>query len=119
MQNIGEWLFVIIGGSFFLHFLGLIPLISLWVIFGDKKVDNFYLFRKIEEIKSPDLRQIIYFPILSVMGGLFLVVLGLYVNFCRSHSTLQNIVLGLSVLGYLILLSRKNYLTRKLEQTLI
>lgn len=118
MQNIGEIVAIVLMASFLLHFVGLIPLITLLAIFGYNKIDNFYIVKKVDKIKSEDLRQLVYFPLLSILGALFMGLLILYANFCRTHPPLQNTVLGLSILGYLFLLGRKNYLQRHPKITL-
>ena len=118
MQNIGEIVAIVLMASFLLHFVGLIPLITLLAIFGYDKIDNFYIVKKVDKIKSEDLRQLVYFPLLSILGALFMGLLILYSNFCRTHPPLQNTVLGLSILGYLFLLGRKNYLQRHPKITL-
>jgi hypothetical protein len=87
-------------------------------IFGYDKIDNFYIVKKVDKIKSDDLRQLVYFPLLSILGALFMGLLILYANFCRTHPPLQNTVLGLSILGYLFLIGRKNYLQRHPKITL-
>jgi len=93
-------------------------LVLLMAIFGYDNIDNFYLVRQVEKIKSPDLRQVVYFPMISVLGALFMGVLVLYAEFCKSHPPLQNTVLGLSILGYLFLIGRKNYIQRHPKITL-
>jgi hypothetical protein len=118
MQNIGDIVAIVLMASFLLHFVGLIPLITLLAIFGYDKIDNFYIVKKVDKIKSDDLRQLVYFPLLSILGALFMGLLILYANFCRTHPPLQNTVLGLSILGYLFLIGRKNYLQRHPKITL-
>ena len=112
MQNIGEIVLVFLMASFLLHYIGIIPLITLLAIFGYDKIDNFYIIKKVDKIKSPDLRQLIYFPLLSILGALFTGLLALYANFCKHNPPLQNTVLGLSILGYLFIMGRRNYLLR-------
>lgn len=118
MQNIGDIVAIVLMATFLLHFIGLIPLITLLAIFGYDKIDNFYIVKKVDSLKSEDLRQLIYFPLLSILGALFMGLLILYAEFCRSHPPLQNTVLGLSILGYLFLIGRKNYLQRHPKVTL-
>jgi len=118
MQNIGDIVAIVLMASFLLHFVGLIPLITLMAIFGYDKIDNFYIVKKVDKIKSDDLRQLVYFPLLSILGALFMGLLVLYAIFCRTHPPLQNTVLGLSILGYLFLIGRKNYLQRHPKITL-
>ena len=118
MQNIGEIVAIVLMSSFLLHFIGIIPLVLLMAIFGYDRIDNFYPVRQVEKIKSPDLRQVVYFPMISVLGALFMGVSALYAEFCKSHPPLQNTVLGLSILGYLFLIGRKNYIQRHPKITL-
>lgn len=112
MQNIGEIVLVVMMAGFLLHFIGMIPVIALIAIFGYDKIDNFYIIKKVDKIKSPGLRQLIYFPLLSILGALFMGSLALYANYSRNNPPLQNTVLGLSILGYLFMIGRRNYLLR-------
>ena len=112
MNDIGSIIAFALMASFLLHFIGIIPLALFWALFGYDWVDNLTLVKKIETVKSSDLRQLIYFPILSLMGAGFVAVLSLYTLFCRSHSILQNLILGISILSLLIVQGRKNYILR-------
>jgi hypothetical protein len=75
-----EIVFIVIAGSFMLHMVGgIFVLAPLYMFIGEEKLDKLPIIRTLEDPKFDEWRQVIYYPILAVLGALFFGVMILIV----------------------------------------
>lgn len=67
--------FIVIAGSFVLHLIGgLFVLTPMVLLMDEEKFDKLPIVRTLEQPKFEKYQQLIYYPILSILGGLFIAV---------------------------------------------
>jgi len=113
MHNLPETIALILMASFLLHVIGLFPLVILMTVYGMDFWDNFYLVKKIDNlVKDPGLRQVVYYPFISILGALFMGILYIFSIFIKSHPIPENFAISIALLAYAFQYSRKQYLKR-------
>ena len=70
-----EIVFIVIAGSFMLHIIGgIFVLAPLLMFMSEEKFNNLPIVRTLEDPKFNEWREIIYYPILAILGALFFAV---------------------------------------------
>ena len=73
-----EIVFIVIAGSFMLHMIGgIFVLAPLMMFMSEEKFDNLPIVRTLDDPKFDQWREVIYYPILSVLGALLFVAVWL------------------------------------------
>lgn len=71
-----EIVFIVLAGSFMLHIIGgIFVLAPLLMFMGEEKFNNLPIVRTLEDPKFDEWRQVIYYPILAVLGALLFAVM--------------------------------------------
>lgn len=71
-----EIVFIVLAGSFMLHMIGgIFVLAPLLMFMSEEKFNNLPIVRTLEDPKFDEWRQVIYYPILAVLGALLFAVM--------------------------------------------